>query len=334
MVKQIFLILGLATVAGCVYLFLNYEIQPHYEGGRLAYVKVVSKAAASGASTGDSTGEQTPAQPTAPFAPTFRLATFHLGRFDEAKQAHPRVSDVLARLFSHFDLIAVQGIHSKNQGVLIRLAEQVSAASGRVFDFATSPTQQRDAVEHYNAFLFDRARFDIDRATVRFVEDRRFRTKPLVGEFRLRGPTPAEAFTFTLINVATDPDNASVELDMLADVFRTMRDDGRNEDDIILLGDLESDDTHLGRLGRLLGVEPLLSNVPTTVRGTQLLDNILLDRRATSEFIGRVEVVDLLREFELTMPDALEVSEHLPVWAEFSVFEGGQPGHLVPDTPK
>ena len=34
-----------------------------------------------------------------------------------------------------------------------------------------------------------------------------------------------------------------------------------------------------------------------------------------------------MREFELTMPGALEVSEHLPVWAEFSVYEGGQPGH-------
>ncbi len=67
--------------------------------------------------------------------------------------------------------------------------------------------------------------------------------------------------------------------------------------------------------------------MPTTVRGTQLLDNILLDRRATCEFTGRVEVVDMMREFELTMPEAREVSEHLPVWAEFSAYEGGQAGH-------
>ena len=106
-----------------------------------------------------------------------------------------------------------------------------------------------------------------------------------------------------------------------------MRDDGRNEDDIILLGDLENDDQHLGQLGKLLGVAALVSGTPTTTRGTQLLDNILLDRRATREFTGRVEVVDMMREFELTMPGALEVSEHLPVWAEFSVYEGGQPGH-------
>ena len=44
--------------------------------------------------------------------------------------------------------------------------------------------------------------------TVHFVEDRlgRFRIKPLAGSFRVRGPDPAQAFTFTLINVETDPE--------------------------------------------------------------------------------------------------------------------------------
>ena len=110
-----------------------------------------------------------------------------------------------------FELVAIQGVRGKNQGVLVRLIEQINAASGRSYDFATCPTQQRDALEHYSAFLFDRTRIDVDRTTVHFVEDRlgRFRIKPLVGTFRVRGPDPAQAFTFTLINVETDPDHAS-----------------------------------------------------------------------------------------------------------------------------
>ena len=67
---------------------------------------------------------------------------------------------------------------------------------------------------------------------------------------------------------------------------------------------------------------------PTTTRGTRVADNILFDRRATVEFTGRSGVYDLMRECDLSMPAALEVSEHLPVWAEFSVYEGGQPGHV------
>ena len=325
MAKQLLIVLVIAALVGGVYFFLNYEIQTQNASGKPAYWKIVPKGtqAAPGGSSGD------------PFAgqsrPTIRIATFQLGRLDEAKLANSRVSDVLVHLLPRFDLIALQGVRGKNQGVLVRLVEQMGAASGRTYDFATCPTQQRDALEHYSAFVFDRGRIDVDRTTVHFVEDRlgRIRIKPLMGSFRVRGPDTAEAFTFTLINVETDLDHAAAELDLLAEVFRAVRDDGRGEDDIILLGDLESDDQHLGQLGKLLGVTALLSGVPTTTRGAQLLDNILLDRRATCEFTGRVEVVDMMREFELTMPGAQEVSEHLPVWAEFSVYEGGQAGHAA-----
>ncbi len=335
--KQLLFGVVLAALAGAVYFYLNYQFESHYENGKFSNVKIVAKRGP--ADPGSDRASAIP--PADSVRPTFRMATFNLGRLDDAKAANRRVNDVLVHLLPQFELIALQGIRGKNQGVLVRLVEQLNAASGRAFDFATCPTQQRDAIEHYTAFIFDRARIEVDRTTVHFVEDPlgRFRVKPLVGEFRARGPNPAEAFTFTLINVETDPEHAAAELDLLAQVYRAVRDhyakgaDGKVEDDIILLGDLESDDTHLGQLNHLLGVAPLVSGLPSTVRGTQLLDNILLDRRATREFTGRVEVVDMMRDFELTTPDAMEVSEHLPIWAEFSVYEGGQPGHVLLQTP-
>ena len=311
---------------GATYFFLNYEIQTQHENGRAVGWRIVAKTAGQAPA-----GE--PAPGVAPVArPTLRIASFHLGRFDETKLANRRVSDLLLHLLSRFDLIALQGVRGKNQGVLIHLVERINAATGRTFDFATCATQQRDGLEHYNAFLFDRARVEVDRTKVQFVEDYlgRFRVKPLVGMFRARGPDANEAFTFALIGVETDRDQTARELDLLAEAYRAVRRMWPAEDDVILLGDLESDDQHLGQLGQLLGVGPLLSGVPTTTRGTHLLDNILLDRRATREFTGRVEVVDLMREFDLTMPQALEVSEHLPIWAEFSVYEGGEAGHVSP----
>ena len=324
MAKLLSILLLIAAVIGGIYFALNYEIQTQYENGKAAYWRIVPKNALA-----SDRGGFAPDLPPDQLRPTIRIATLQLGHFDEAKLANRRVSDVLVHLFPRFELVAVQGIRGKNRGVLVRLIEQINATSGRNYDFATCPTQQRDGLEHFSAFVFDRQRIDVDRSTVHFVEDplSRLRIKPLAGSFRVRGPNPAEAFTFTLINVETDPDRTTAELDLLADVFRAVRDDGRGEDDIILLGDLQSDDQHLGRLGKLLGVTALLSNMPTTTRGAHQLDNILLDRRATAEFNGRVEVLDVMREFELTMPEALEVSEHLPVWAEFSVYEGGQPGH-------
>jgi hypothetical protein len=36
-----------------------------------------------------------------------------------------------------------------------------------------------------------------------------------------------------------------------------------------------------------------------------------------------------MKEFNLSLEEALQVSDHFPVWAEFSVYEGGQPGRLA-----
>jgi deoxyribonuclease-1-like protein len=323
MAKLVLIVLVIAVVAGGGWFFLNYEVQRATPSGW----KIVPRPVAAKGGAHGNIADPPPATPRS----TIRIASFQLGRFDEAKLAGPQVADVLASLFSKFDLVAVQGVRGKNQGVLVHLIDQINAATGRTYDFATCPTQQRDALEHYSAFVFDCGTIEVDRSTVHFIEDPlgRLRIKPLAGSFRARGPDPAEAFTFTLINVEVDSDRAAVELDLLAKAYRAVHRSRPKEDDIILLGDLESDDQRLGGLNRLFGVAPQLSGFATTARGMQLLDNILMDRRATGEFTGRIEVVDMIREFHLTQPQVLEISEHLPIWAEFSVYEGGEAGHVL-----
>jgi len=179
--------------------------------------------------------------------------------------------------------------------------------------------------------VFDAASVEVDRSTMYTVEDpgRLMRRDPLVATFRVRGPDPKEAFTFILVNVHVDPERSAGELDALAEVYRAVRNNGLGEDDVILLGNLGADSRRLGSLGRLPSIATALSKVPTTTHGTKMYDNILFNRDATTEFTGRAGVVDLLQEFGLTMQQALEVSDHLPIWAEFSIYEGGQPGRMA-----
>lgn len=260
---------------------------------------------------------------------TIRVATANLGPFDREKLSKPHVVKRLVDVIRRFDVVAVQDIRARDQGILVDFVEQINS-DGRHYDFATPPSVGRDPVQQYAAFLFDRATIQIDRRTVCLVEDPagRFRRPPLVASFQARGTNAQEAFTFTLINVHVDSTRAE-ELDLLDDVFRAVRDDGRGEDDVILLGDLGADDRHLGQLRQVPNMTWAIADVPSTTRGTRLLDNVLFDRRATAEFTGRAGVVDLIREFDLSMRQAVEISDHLPVWAEFSVYEGGQPGHLA-----
>jgi hypothetical protein len=79
-----------------------------------------------------------------------------------------------------------------------------------------------------------------------------------------------------------------------------------------------------------------IAGVPTNTRGTKTYDNMLFSQAGTTEFTGRAGVFDLIREFNLTMDEAIEVSDHMPIWAEFDIFEGGQPGRVAarPRAPK
>ena len=52
-----------------------------------------------------------------------------------------------------------------------------------------------------------------------------------------------------------------------------------------------------------------------------MYDNILFSSVATTEFTGRWGVADIQTVFGLTLEQALEVSDHFPVWAEFSIWE-------------
>jgi len=147
--------------------------------------------------------------------------------------------------------------------------------------------------------------------------------EPLVARFRVRGVPPDRAFTFNLVVIHTDPDETATELDALADVFVGVQRNGSGEDDVILLGDLNVDEYHLGRLGQLPNIGHAITGVMTNTRRDRMYDNVVFDRRATTEYTGRWGVVDLQKEFNLTQQAALEVSDHCPVWAEFSAYESG-----------
>jgi endonuclease/exonuclease/phosphatase family metal-dependent hydrolase len=171
--------------------------------------------------------------------------------------------------------------------------------------------------------IYNTERIELLSGSVYTVDDPQdlLHREPLVARFRVRGPPPEKAFTFTLVDIHTDPDETATELDVLADVFAGVQQNGSGEDDVILLGDLNVDEHHLGRLGKLPNIAHAISGTPTNTHRDRTYDNIVFDRQATVEFTGRAGVLDLRSEYGLSEQQALEVSDHLPVWAEFDVYE-------------
>ena len=53
-------------------------------------------------------------------------------------------------------------------------------------------------------------------------------------------------------------------------------------------------------------------------------DNLVFAQNATVEFTGQGGVFDFLSAYNLSLANAQAISQHMPVWAEFSTLEGDQ----------
>jgi endonuclease/exonuclease/phosphatase family metal-dependent hydrolase len=308
------LVLFAALAAGGWYFFQHYRIEGWDD------LVVRPKTAPSTA------GRTDHGPPVARSGSVIRIASYNIQVFGEKKLGDPAVSKILADIVRRFDVVAIQEIRTQNDQFLRQFCELLNA-TGRHYDFVVGPRQGRTSSKEQYAFVFDTASIEVDRSKVYTVpiDPPLVHRPPLVAQFRVRGPPAEQAFTFKLVNIHTDPDDTEVEINTLDDVYRAVRDDGMGEDDVILLGDLNVDEKHFGELGQVPRITWLVSGLPTNTRGTKTYDNILFQRHATVEFTGRAGVFDVMREFNLaSIDEAAKLSDHLPIWAEFALYENGQ----------
>jgi deoxyribonuclease-1-like protein len=258
---------------------------------------------------------------------TIRVATFNIQVFGESKLNDPEAMRVIVAILQSFDLIAIQEVRAVSQDILPQLTMLLNADGRYQYDYAIGPRLGRSNSKEQYAFVFDTQSIEMDRYKLYTVDDPDdlLHREPLVGWFRARGPAPEQAFTFSFASIHTDPDEVDQELDVLDDVFFQVRDDAqRREDDVILVGDLNAKAANLRELGRIKGLATVVSGeTPTNTLQNAQYDNILFHQTATSEFTGRGGVFDFLRQYNLTLQQAQRISDHMPVWAEFSVLEGG-----------
>jgi len=255
---------------------------------------------------------------------TIRLASFDVQPLGEQKLVKPLLAKVLAETLRRFDLVALQGIEATAEDVLSGLLPLMNEDGAR-YDYLLGPHVGSMPHTQQYAFVFNTQTIAADRESLYTVQDPDdlLRYEPLVAAFRALGGPERQAFTFTLINVRVDPARAAVELPALGNVFRAVRGDGRGEDDILLVGDFNADDQRLRTATSIPYLNCCIAGRPTTTRRTQQTDNILFDGRSAGEFANHAGVVDLQQELGLNLAEALEISDHLPVWADFYVSEGG-----------
>lgn len=265
---------------------------------------------------------------------TIRVASFNAGSLGPAKVAKPHVLEAFVGIIRQFDVVALQEIQTSRDDLLPILVDKLNQ-SGRKYDYLIGPRVGRVAPKAQFAIIFDAQRLETDRYQLYTVDDPEdlMNYEPLVAWFRCKEVPAKEAFTFSLINVRVDYNFVERESGILPSLIEAVQGDGRDEDDWIIAGDIAGNATNIPG-SEEGGIRFAIRDLPTNVSGTHALDSIFFSAPATTEYTGRSGVLDFLRAQNLSMERALEISDHLPVWAEFSIVEGAVPGRVAPPAGK
>ncbi len=259
--------------------------------------------------------------------PVIRIASFKLTGYETTLRDLDRLP-LLVEICRRYDAIALQGIDGCDDAWLRLLTDSLNRSSrnadyGFINDRVEAVSRLMPS-KTQSAILFNRKTLELDHLNWYTVNDPDdlLQREPLVGWFRTRVSNPDAAFTFTLVNVELTPVRTERELTYVGELFRAIRNDGRGEDDVIIAGDFHAGDRGLESIQKRDGLTWVISNTPTDILNSAQYDNLVFSEMASTEFTGRGGVFDFVRKFNLRLQDAAAVSERMPVWAEFSVFEG------------
>lgn len=263
---------------------------------------------------------------------TIRIATFNIQTFDKTKASDAEVMPILAQVISQFDVVAIQEVQGGDSEPIQALVDLLRASGAYYSATVSEPIGRMSQTESY-AYIWDETRIQFVNQSAYLVQDQadRMHREPMVASFESRAGLAdgRRPFRFTLINAHTsssevDASAIADEMNVLDDVFVRVRDYDykmTGEEDCIMLGDLNVDTVGLRELGQIPNIISIAGDLKTNTLRTETFDHILIDRTMTREFTGRFGQIDFVLDLELSQEQALRVSDHLSLWAEFSAYE-------------
>ena len=268
-----------------------------------------------------------------------RLAVFKLNEKAPYLKSNEPVQ-LMAEICRQYDVVALQNISRNDTTWIKRITDlmnqlgsvgtrhQLASGNARRSDYVAISDRSRRNGQTQTVMIFNRQTIQLDHSKWYVVDDPDgiFKHDPMVAWFRCLGAPAKEAFTFTLASLEIDSERPDKELQQIGTLLRAIRTDGRGEDDVILAGDFEADDRGLDAIRNQAGLTWVLSNHFTNVQRDRQYDNIVFSETPTTEFTGRGGVVDFMQKYRLRPADASALAEHLPIWAEFSIYENGRNG--------
>jgi deoxyribonuclease-1-like protein len=252
------------------------------------------------------------------------IGSFNIQTFGKSKMSLPEVVPILVDIARRFDVLAIQELRDRSGETIAQFLSLINQ-DGSQFRAVISPSvgNLNSSYSEQLVYIYDSQQIEL-LGTPYVAEDpnNQMSRPPFVAHFRCRAYPGEYAFSFVLMNAHTSPQSTAIEFAALQQMIPKIRRNHPQEDDFILLGDLNEEP---GKFVAYTWFQNQMVAIPsrwkTNTRLTKNYDNLVFDAQRTSEFTKQAGVMDIRQEYQLTLEQALQVSDHLPVWAVFSTRE-------------
>lgn len=255
------------------------------------------------------------------------VGTFNIQKFGETKMSKSDVIAKLEQIALLYDVLAVQEVVSQDANVIKNFVTELNKKHNVTFNYVTGPWMGDTSYKESYAFIYDTNRVSlVEHPFVVADPENKMHREPLVARFQVRSETDPNPFSFVMVNVHTDPDVAAAEMDHVSDVINYLETlYNGTEDDILVVGDFNLAPDKIRAetkfAARTQWDSVLGPAVMTNTASNKSYDNIMYREDATDEFLGNCGVINLMAKFHLQPDQAKEISDHMPVWAAFSLTE-------------
>lgn len=245
-------------------------------------------------------------EPEANDVDSVAIASFNIQVFGQSKMEETQVMDYIVQIIRKYDGVAIQEIRSAEQDVMPRLVDML----GENWDFVISGRLGRTVSKEQYSFVYRTDKITVDSTYQTYDPDDQIHREPYV-IYAVAGN-----FDFSLIIIHTDPDEVPQEVDFLDNLYI---EELAKEPDALLLGDLNADPTEFGELLDIANINWVVKEgTPTNTRETETYDNILYVSANCKEYLFG-GVLNFMTAYNLNLDNALEISDHFPVFAVFDV---------------
>lgn len=261
-----------------------------------------------------------------PLPGPIKVASFNLQIYGQEKAGHPEVVDVLARIIREFDVCAVQEIRDAAGTAINALAAAVDAG-GVDYEYVLGPRVGRTSSKEQYAVFYNTATIQALPGAYTYAEGGTdtFEREPYIAMFRTR----AGRADFIIIDIHTKPADAASEIQALPAVMANAQ-AVLGEPDVICLGDFNADDNTGNYYDESRYTETFPAATYNWIIGNDedtmvdagsdnTYDRLVTTKSMDEDYTGQAGVFRFDEVYHLDAAAAAAVSDHYPVWAEFSV---------------